>query len=262
MPSNENGKIIKQVKIGKKKVVIVFDDASKLEISPNTFTEYNLYPKKPLSDKTIKEIKKRDSFDKYYQYALNTVSMKDISEKALREKLVKKGAKQSDINEIIKSLRRYNLINEADIVKDYLEYAEYKLYGENRIKDELYKKGVDKKYIDEIRFDDSRELEKAKSLMKKSERKYESSSYQDKKRHLYDLLLRYGYDMNIASSAVDSLNSFDKKSELTNLKKEYKKIYDRYKNKYEGHELTEKVVNYLLRKGYRYADINNIKGDK
>ena len=119
MPSNENGKIIKQVKIGKKKVVIVFDDASKLEISPNTFTEYNLYPKKPLSDKTIKEIKKRDSFDKYYQYALNTVSLKDISEKALREKLVKKGAKQSDINEIIKSLRRYNLINEEDIVKDY-----------------------------------------------------------------------------------------------------------------------------------------------
>ena len=262
MPLNENGNVIKRVKIGKKKVVIIFDDESKLEISPNTYTEYNLYSNKKLSDKQIKEIKKRDSFDAHLQYALGVVSKKDISEKALREKLLKRKVKDTDIKEIIKTLRRYNLLNEDDIVKDYLTYANYKLYGENRIRDELYKKGISKENIDKLVFDEKNEIRKASELLKKSERKYNSSSFEDKKKHLYDLLLRQGFSSDIASSLINNIKGYDKKNELNNLKTEYKKTESKYKIKYQGRELDDKVINYLLRKGYKYQDIINIKGDK
>ena len=261
MPSNENGKVVKQVKVGKKKVIIIFDDESKLEISPNTYTDFNLYPKKIIDNKTLKDIKRRDSFDKEYQYALNVVSKKDISEKALREKLLKRKAKEGDINEIIKSLKKYNLLNEEDIIDDYLAYADFKLYGENRIKEELYKKGITEENIDKIEFSYEKEINKAKSLLKKSEHKYSSSSFEDKKKHLYELLLRQGYSYDIASSLINNLEGYDKKEELSNLKNEYKKAITKYKNKYDGSELNEKVINYLLRKGYKYQDIKNIKGD-
>ena len=52
-------KKIKRIKIGQKKVVIVFDNDDKLEISPNVYTEFNLFPNKSLSKKDIDELKKR-----------------------------------------------------------------------------------------------------------------------------------------------------------------------------------------------------------
>ena len=44
-------KTIKRIKIGEKKVVLIFDNGDKLEISPNTYTEYHFYEGKPLSNK-------------------------------------------------------------------------------------------------------------------------------------------------------------------------------------------------------------------
>ena len=261
MPLNENGRVIKNLKVGKKKVVVVLSDETKLEISPNTYVEFNLYKNKKIDDKTLKEIKKRDSFDKSYQYALNVVSKKEISENALIKKLEDKKVSKSDIKDIIKLLKRYNFLDEKSLIEDYLRYASFKLYGENRIKDDLYSKGLRKEDIDKIKFNEKEELNKATKLVNKSIKKYEKSSSEETKSHLYALLLRNGFTSDIASSVISSLVELDKKKELENLKNEYKKALVKYSNKFDKKELDEKVINYLLRKGYRYNDIKYIKGE-
>ena len=261
MPLNKNGKIIKRLKIGKKKVVIIFDDEDKLEISPNTYVEFNLYPKKVLTDKDIKDIKKRDSLDKAFQDALKIASKGNISEKVLREKLLKKEIKEKNIDEIIKMLQKYRLLDENAIIEDYLTYASYKNYGKHRIIDELYKKGVKKEYIDSIKFKYSDEFKKALTLLKKVEKKYDSYSFEAKKVHIYELLMRYGFESDVISEAMNEIEEYDSKNELSNLKRDYQKALIKYKNKYKGHELTDSVIKYLLSKGYRYVDIKKIKGD-
>lgn len=259
MLSKSNGNVIKRIKIGKKKVSIIFEDESKLDISLNTYTDFNLYPKKVIDDKLLKEIKKRDSFDEAYNYALGIVSKKEISETALIKKLEAKKISKSNIKEIISLLKKHKLIDEKSLIEEYMVYASYHLYGKNRIIDELYKKGVNKEYINEIVFKEKDELDKAIKLVGKIESKYDKLSYEEKKNHIYEALLRYGYDYDIASKALDSIKSFNKKSEINNLKIEYEKSIRKYKGSGDSKEVEDKVIKYLLRKGYHYEDIKIIK---
>ena len=257
MSSNLDGKLIKNIHIGKTKVVLRFNDDSKMDISKNTYLEFKLYPKKELSKKELKAIKDRDALDKYYNFALKSVSSSLQCEKQIRDKLIKKGANKSQIEYIIKELNKYNLIDESALIDTIIEYSNYKLYGENRIREEFKKKGISK----EISFSSKEELNKAKKLVIKLDKQYSKYNYESKKQHVYNALLRYGYNHDIIKEVIDDVSRVDSKIELELLRKDYLKALDRYKRKYKDKELDNKLTNYLLSKGYLYKDINKIKGE-
>ena len=52
----------------------------------------------------------------------------------------------------------------------------------------------------------------------------------------------------------------NEKDELNKLKVDYKKVLERFKRKYEGRELKERVLRSLISKGYRYNDVNKLLG--
>ena len=52
----------------------------------------------------------------------------------------------------------------------------------------------------------------------------------------------------------------NEKDEQEKIKVDYQKIYQKYKNKYEGRELNDKVFQALRRKGYRVSDIKKEMG--
>ena len=252
-------KQIEKVKIGKSKVVIVFTSLDKLEITPNTYTEYNLFPKKSLTKKEIDEIIERSELDKYFIYASNLLASRNYSKLKIKEKLIKKGANDIQVNKVIDLLMKYQLLDDKEIIKEYLEYADYKHYGFNRIKDDLFKKGITSFYLDKLKYDEARELKQAKELIKSLEKKYAKYNYSQLKRHCYEALLRYGFNGDIALSALNDLSPIDEKKEKLLLKEDYEKANRKYKDKFKGYELKEKITEYLLSKGYRYKDIQSIK---
>lgn len=252
-------KTIKSVKIGQKKVVIIFDDANKLEISPNTYTEFNLFPKKQLSKKDIEEIKSRDTIDKYNSYALKLLSSKAYSENALKEKLLKKGATEEQTEEVIKLLVKYQMLDDLVVIKEYLEYADYKKYGYNRIREDLIKKGIPIYKVDKIKYDEIRDHKLAGELIPLLDKKYSKYNHFQKKKHCYDSLLRLGYNHEVAMIEVEKVSPLNEKHERELLKVDYQKALKKYSQKHKGHELDEKIVNSLLQKGYRYKDIKEIK---
>lgn len=251
-------KEIKKVKIGQKKVVIIFNDDDKLEISPNTYTEYNLFPKKQLSKSQIKEIKAGNEIEQYNSYALKLLSAKAYSENALRDKLVKKGANEDQIEAVIKLLIKYQLLDDSNVIKEYLEYADYKHYGYNRIKEDLIKKGIPLYKIEKIKYDDARESRLAVELIPLLEKKYSKYNYFQLKKHCYDNLLRYGYSHDIIENTLIKLKPLNEKHEKELLKIDYQKALKKYSQQYKGYELNEKVKNNLIQKGYRYIDIKEI----
>ena len=252
-------KKIKRIKIGQKKVVIVFDNDDKLEISPNVYTEFNLFPNKSLSKKDIDELKKRSEVDKYFTYATKLLSARLYSKTKLKEKLTKKGANEIEIDAVIDLLIKYQMLDDDALIKEYLEYAEYKHFGYNRIKDDLFKKGVTSYKVDKIKYDEKRELKHAEALIKPFEKKYNKYNYSQTKKHCYDALLRYGFNSDIALTALNKLSPIDEKKEKMLLKEEYQKAVRKYDKKYKGYELNERISEYLLSKGYRYKDIKQIK---
>lgn len=252
-------KKISRVKIGEKKVVLIFDNGDKLEITPNVYTEYNFFPGKSLSKKEIDEIKSRNDIDKYISYATNLVSSRVYSKNKMKEKLAKKGANETQIEQVIDVLIKYQLLDDKEVIKDFLEYADYRHFGYNRIKEDLYKKGITSNNIEKIKYDEDREYKHASILMKQYEKKYSKYNYSMMKKHIYDSLIRQGYNFDIANRAIEKVSPIDEKKEKELLKIDYQKAKNKYKDKYGQYETIEKIKQYLISKGYRYKDINELK---
>ena len=252
-------KQILRVKKGEKKVVIVFDNGDKLEISPNVYTDFILFPGKALSKKDIDEIKNRNEIDKYLSYATKLLSQHSYTKHKIKEKLLKKGANETQCEQVVEILIKYQLLDDKAIVSEFLEYADYRHFGYNRIKEELFKKGISSIYIDKIKYDEERELKHASILTNEYEKKYAKYNYAKMKEHIYQALLRMGYSFDVASISLDKVSPIDEKKEITLLKVDYKKAKEKYSKQYTGYELKEKITNSLLSKGYRYKDIQLLK---
>ena len=261
MPSKSIGKRIQSVKIGQKKVLIKFDDESSLEILPNTFTEFKLFRGKILSAKDIREVKERNNVEVYYSKAVNLLSKKSYSERKLKEKLVNAGASEHDIEIVFKELRKYSLINDKSVVDEYLEYAEVHNYGYNRVVKELYARGVKKSEIDKITYNEVNELKRAKNSLPKLEKKYSKESNFAKRKKIYDNLLRLGFSYDVARTTLEYVKDNSEEVELDALRKDFGTQYMRYNYKYIGDMLYDKIAKNLVQKGYKYKDIEKIKGE-
>lgn len=67
-------------------------------------------------------------------------------------------------------------------------------------------------------------------------------------------MLRRGFGLEIINEVITNLK-VDKNQELKLLEKDYKKAYEKLSNKYKDFELSNKIINHLVTKGYTYSDI-------
>ena len=249
--------IIKKIKILKKKVVISFE-GSKLEISKDVYPNFYLYEGKDLSKKEIQAIKNYDKVSSLLQYALKIRSKAFYSEHKMREKLYNKGANKKEVDQVIKTLKSYDLIDDNAYALDLQEYYNSLNYGENKIKSKLLEKGIFQEQINKLKFPVSLERRKANNIFPKIEKKYEKYNYSQKRLHVYNAYLQLGYSSEIADEMKNKIKDKNQKDELGKLKVDYEKALLRLKRKYKTKELKQKIIQALLAKGYRLNDIIKI----
>lgn len=247
--------IIKKIKILKSKVKVTFDNKSLLELDKDTYPNFYLYEGKEISNKELKEIKEFNNNAKYMRYALNIRSKALYSEYSMREKLYNKGANKKAVDQIIKMLKGYNLIDDYAYALDLQSYYDSKLYGEYKIKQKISDKGIFDKEINKLKFSSVNERNKATKLLPKLEKKYDRYNYNQMKAHIYNAYIEYGYSGDLASSMVNKIKEPNNSDELDKLKKDYNRIKSRLSKKYEKKELKQKIITNLLSKGYKYNDI-------
>ena len=75
-------------------------------------------------------------------------------------------------------------------------------------------------------------------------------------------LFHKGFSLNIVEKAISNFD-FSMPEEHTKmlLTKEYARVYDRYKNRYEKRMLKSKIITFLVQKGYEYDDVISIMSD-
>ena len=246
--------IIKKLKILKSKVVIVFEN-SKLEIDKNVYPNFYLYEGKDLSKKELSEIKSYNNVAKLTQYALKIRSKGLYSEYKMREKLYNKGASKKEVDQVIKRLKSYDLLDDKALAQDLLEYYNSLNYGEHKIKTKLLEKGIFQEQIDKLKFPVSLERKKANNIFPKIEKKYEKYNYSQKRLHIYNAYLQLGFSNEIADEMKNKVRDSGQKDELTKLKIDYEKAKVRLSRKYQKKELKQKIIQALLSKGYRLNDI-------
>ena len=256
VPSKSSGKIIVKLKVNKKNVVITFSDKSKLSLVPEVMGNFYLYEGKTLDNKAIKELITFNASASLMKYAISLLKKNHYSEWKMREKLyAKEGANKPAVDQVIKVLKSNDLINDKMLILDTIEYDNERNIGKNKIIADLANKGVFSENLSSISFPYNNEKKKALNNLPKLEKKYSKYSYEQKKQHIYRSLLSLGFDNDVALEALNHLTKPVEKDELDKLKKDFDKTYLRYKNKYEGYELKNKVVTFLRSKGYKTKDI-------
>ena len=261
MQSRKTGDItLKNIKVLKNKVRLSFSDDTKLEISYDTYTDKSYYVGKEFSEKEIKDLKNKTSLEKELQYAIKRVTSSATSINELKDKLSERGVSQKDIKYILSYLEKYNLIDEKYNLNEKVEYYNYQKLGKDRIIDELYKKGFNKEDIDKIKFPYKEEFEKAKYHVEILNKKYKSLTYRIKKEKIKAYLYQKGFDSEVINDATTKVEKEDIKSVKSKLKEDYNKALISYKRKYKKEELKQKLIEYLLRKGYHYEDIKALVG--
>jgi regulatory protein len=256
VPSEKSGNEITKIKVGKVKITVVFK-AEELKISPDTYTELRLYEGKVLSDQELAEIKAREQIDKLLKNALVSVSKGHPTKKALIAKLEAKGASRLQIDKIIEILTRSGLLDDQQFLNDYLEYAKNKGYGKERILQGLYEKGVPHHLIQGVIFDYGEEFERAENVLPNLEQKFLRYNYVQRKRRIYEALLRLGYESGVAIKLIDKIKRGSEKDEFAHLRSDLEKARRKYEDK--GRK---KIVEHLLAKGYRYKDIAQIMAEE
>lgn len=258
MPSRSAGKTISKIKVNKKDVVISFKDKSKMRCPLEVLASFYLYEGKTLQSRELKEIEDFTSSAALMKYSLNLLKKGHYSEWKMREKLYKKEASKSSVDQVIKILKKNDLINDEMLALDLIEYGNERNLGKNKIKQELSNKGIFEDTVKKFKFPDSLERKKANNNLSKLERKYDKYPYEQKKQHIYAALISLGFDNDIALEVMNKVSLPKQKEELLKLDKDFDKVVIHLKRKYEGYELKNKVIASLRNKGYKMKDILSI----
>lgn len=172
--------------------------------------KYGLEVGSEIDEYFIENILKSEEQSKAKNYALNLLSYRQRSEKEILKKMIDKGYENNIIDSTINFLKENKFLNDREFTKSFIrDRVNIRKLGRNRIKMELYKKGVDKELINEalekeIEYD--LEYETAKELaLKKISTTYKKDDKNAQYRKLYGFLQRKGYSNDIISRILKEI---------------------------------------------------------
>ena len=177
------------------------------------------------------------------------------SEKEIKEYMNKKEIK--DQEKIIKKLKDSNLINDELYAKAFIhDRISFSNDGINKIKTELIKQGIEENIIENElnKIDRKDQKEKLEKLIIK--KLNTNTKYSDKimKQKIINYFINLGHNKEDIIEILEKNNTND--TEI--IKKEYDKLYNKYKTKYEGEKLKYTIKQKLYQKGFNIEEINEI----
>ena len=198
-----------------------------------------------------------DEVNKLFNLAVKRLIVRDYSPAKLKEYLLKKNKNKTVVNQVIKKLQKYQLLNEDELIERIIEYCDSKHYGYNRIILMLKDRQISLNKINNVKLDHQRETKEAVEQAKRLVKRYKKKNTVNLRQSVYSSLIRYGFSEDLASLESSKVSN-SPSNELNMLKLDYSKLISRYSLKLKGKELENKLVKSLLSKGYRINDIKKI----
>ena len=195
-----------------------------------------------------------DEVDKLFNLAVKRLIVRDYSPAKLKEYLLKKNKNKTVVDQVIKKLEKYQLLNEDELIERIIEYCDSKHYGYNRIILMLKDRQISLNKINNVKLDHQRETKEAIEQAKRLVKRYKKKNTVNLRQSVYSSLIRYGFSEDLASLESSKVSN-SPSNELNMLKLDYSKLISRYSLKLKGKELENKLVKSLLSKGYRINDI-------
>ena len=152
-------------------------------------------------------VSKAEENAKAFNCAVNILSFKRRSIKEVISKLKQKGYENKSIEYAISKLSEYKYVDDYAFAKAFIKDRQcFKKSGKGLIKQELFRKGVDKEIVEQLlieNVDEQDEYQRALELAKKKARSFSSGDTRNTKyRKLMGLLSRKGFSFDIISAVM------------------------------------------------------------
>ena len=254
-------KVLKIRKLKNGKYKLILEDNSTLELYDEVILKNNILYTKEITDELLKKINEDNNYYSYYNRTLKYLNTKMRSTKEIEKYLDKFELTDNEKNSIISKLKNIGLLNDSVFTKAFINDKIYlSNIGPYKIKRELLEHDIDEhevdKYLSEI--DNNIIKDKIKKyIAKKIKGNNKLSKYQLKNKIVNDLI-NNGYDKDDINEEL-ALFTIEENNSI--LEKEYRKIYSRLSKKYQGPELSFRVVNKLMQKGFLKQEIEEMMED-
>jgi len=212
-------KVTRIVKKDSKNVIVHFDNTETVILLVDIYLKSGLKKNEDVSDDRFSLLIKENRLFHIKQQALRYLARRLHSSSELRIKLMQKRYERELIDNVIEELLQAGYLNDLDFTREFTEEkTKTKLWGKNRIKAELIKRGISAEFISQVLnegFKEDDEYEKAMITAQKKIRVLKSKLDDDVelKRKLISFLNMRGYSYEIAGKVCDELigehNHFD-----------------------------------------------------
>lgn len=243
--------ITKYEKVRGNKYKVYLDNGDNITLYEDIILNNNLLLSKNIDnlDKLLECNKEYEAYDKSLSY----ISKRMRSKKEISTYLGKLYDKEL-IDRVIDKLVKNGLINDSDYVKAYyMDKFNLSNDGPNKIIDNLKKLGIKEDIINSnITVDNKLIYDKLNHLIDKKIKTTKGYSGNILKQRLISYFINQGYDIDMINEIINTKN-------LTNIEdgiKEYNKLLNKYKNKYDDYKLESFIRNKLYSKGF---DLDEIK---
>lgn len=194
----------------KERVNIYIDNNFFLGVNAEIVYDLNLKKGDEVDEEKLKSLIDKEGLSKAKNKAMSILNRTAISEKKLREKL----SDYSDeiVDEVINKLKEYGFINDKDLARRIAnDNSNISRFGKNKIRQNLYRKGISKDDIDEAveEIDSNEQYENALYLARK---RYKNLKGEDN-RKVYQKLTQHlaykGFSYDIIKSVIQEVMNED-----------------------------------------------------
>ncbi len=233
-----------------------------INLSKQVIERYGLSIGQLVDREELDALKDQEQVARAYMRALKYLTYKDYTYMKMRKRLEDRGDFDDiQIDMTMDLLVQKNLINDIDYTKNYFQRSSRLGIGINKIVYNLKKEGISPFTIDEYLVEYSKDLEYDKA-MEIVQKLYDENTTRPQYaliQNVKNKLFNKGFSQDIVERAIHEFD-FVIPQEHTKklLTKEYYRVYDRYKNRYDANILKSKVITFLVQKGYEYDDVIEI----
>lgn len=236
-------------------------DVFGFSVDEDLLVKYHLRKGLTLSSSLIRTLKQQDTFHRSYTQAIHYLSFRMRSSFEVEEYLRRKDVDEEHIVLIINKLNEEGIIDDRAFahmfVKDRIQRS-YK--GPNVVKKELaVLKGISAELASEAveQFTYDIQYERAMKVAEKRMSRKRKHSFQKELQQLQAALTRNGFTRSVIEDIVEEYRSYkDDSKEWETLCKHGERLLKRYKQKFSGFTLTQKLKEGLYRQGFSIENIN------
>ena len=235
-------------KIGKNKYKIYFDN-TELVLYEDIILKYELLLKKDIDVFLIDKIIDENRYYDAYELALSYIEIKLRNRKEIKDYLYKKGFDDNIISFVIEKLDKLNLLNDIKYIEAFInDKITLSMDGPYKIKRLLLEFDLSEINIDNYLNTIDKDIweEKLDKIISKKKNIMKNKSYYVFITKIKNDLYNMGYDKEMIDSKLSNI-----KYESNAIDKDYEKAKKKYKDD------KNKLIQFLLRKGYSYDEIIN-----